>query len=164
MCCLFRLFYTWPRRSFTCFTRFMYIYSRSTAAYGNFREGYIFQTGVISSLPGRDRGINFRKCRTQFVGGETAHECLPLIRKLRAENKGALLAYSVEADEEARPTDEPHQHIVEMIRAIEFAARCESSLARETSSSGRRTWVAVKLVRTPLLSYREMKLRQIGVN
>lgn len=99
------------------------------------------------------RGINFRKCRTQFVGGDTAHECLPLIRKLRAENKGALLGYTVEAANEglgeARPTDEPHQPIVQMIRAVEVAAGWEECLARETSSSGRRTWVAVKLARTP---------------
>ena len=94
----------------------------------------------------------------QFVGGDTAHECLPLIRKLRAENKGALLAYTVEADaneglEDARSTDEPHQPIVQLIRAVEIAARFEDSLARETSSrSGRRTWVAVKLARALLLS------------
>ena len=60
---------------------------------------------------------------------------------------------------EARPTDESHRPVVQMMRAIEVAARFEDSLARETSSSGRRTWVAVKLARTPLLSHREMKLR-----
>jgi hypothetical protein len=86
-----------------------------------------------------------------------------VIRKLRAENKGALLAYTVEADAneglgEARPTGEPHQLIVQMIRAVEVAAGFEDSLARETSCSGRRTWVAVKLARSPLLSHREMKL------
>jgi hypothetical protein len=77
----------------------------------------------------------------QFVGGDTVHECLPLIRKLRAENKGTLLAYAVEAD-----GAEPEQPIAQMIRTVEVAARFEDSLARESSSSGRRTWVAVKLV------------------
>jgi hypothetical protein len=75
---------------------------------------------------------------------------------LRAENIGALLAYAVEADAneglgEARPTDEPHQPIVQMIRAVDIAAHFENSLARGTISSGRRTWVAVKLARTPFL-------------
>ena len=48
----------------------------------------------------------------------------------------------------ARPTGEPlHKHIVqEMIRAIDVAADFEDSQARETLGSGRRTWVAVKLV------------------
>lgn len=87
-----------------------------------------------------------------------------MIRKLRAENKGALLAYTVEADAneglgEAPPTVEPHQPIAQMMRAIDVAARFEWSLARGTIISGRRTWVAVKLARTPLLSHREMKLR-----
>jgi proline dehydrogenase len=89
-----------------------------------------------------------------------------VIRKLRAENKGAILAYTVEADAneglgEARPTGEPHQLIVQMIRAIEVVAGFEDSLARETSSassSGRKTWVAVKLASSPSLSHREMKL------
>lgn len=104
----------------------------------------------------------------QFVGGDTAQECLPLIRKLRAENKGALLAYTVEADadeglEEARPTDELHQPIVQLIRAVNVAARFEDFLARETSSSGRRTWVAFKLARA-LLSHQEVKLRQFRGN
>ncbi|KAI0005315.1 FAD-linked oxidoreductase-like protein [Russula compacta] len=89
---------------------------------------------------------------TQFVGGDTAHACLPLIRRLRAENKGALLAYSVEAHAieaagGACPTDEPvHRHIVrEMICSIDIAADFDDSQARETLGSGRRTWVAIKL-------------------
>lgn len=89
-----------------------------------------------------------------------------MIRKLRAENKGAILAYTVEADAnggpgEACPTGELHQPIVQMIRAIEVAAGFEDSLAREAlsaSSSGRKTWVAVKLASSPSLSHREMKL------
>ncbi len=47
----------------------------------------------------------------------------------------------------ARSTGEMHQHIVEVMHSIELAAQFEDSLACETSSSGRRTWVAVKLVR-----------------
>jgi proline dehydrogenase len=100
-----------------------------------------------------DKGINHKKYCTQFVGGDTAHACLPLIRKLRAENKGTPLVYSVEVDgngaaDNARSTGEPlHKHTVqEMIRAIDVAADFEDSQARETIGSGRRTWVAVKLV------------------
>lgn len=89
-----------------------------------------------------------------------------MIRQLRVENKGAILGYTVEADAnegsgEARPTGEPHQPIVQMIRAIEVASGFEDSLARESSnasSSGRKTWVAIKLASSPSLSHREMKL------
>ncbi|KAI0271717.1 FAD-linked oxidoreductase-like protein [Gloeopeniophorella convolvens] len=92
---------------------------------------------------------------SHFVGGDTAHACLPLIRQLRAENKGALFAYSVEVDEHeaaggARSSRDPaHKLIVqEMIRSIDVAADFEDSqaLAADASpGSGRRTWVAIKL-------------------
>jgi proline dehydrogenase len=109
---------------------------------------------AVSHLGNR---FDLKKCRIQFVGGDTAQECLPSIRKLRAENKGTLLAYSVEADgnetaDEARrspgPTGEtPPQRIAkEMIRAIDVAADYEDCQIREDLSSGRRTWVAIKLV------------------
>jgi proline dehydrogenase len=40
-----------------------------------------------------------------------------------------------------------HKHIVEdMIRSVELAAHFEESMVRETSS-GRRTWLAIRLVR-----------------
>lgn len=90
---------------------------------------------------------------TQFVGGSTALSCIPLIRQLRAENKGALFAYSVEVEVDvattsgARTLREPvHKRIVqEMIRSIDVAADFEDSRARANESSGRRTWVAIKL-------------------
>ena len=76
-----------------------------------------------------------------------------MIRRLRAEDKGTLLAYSVEVDENdaadgARSMGEPvHKHIVqEMIRAIDVAGDFEDSQAHEIIGSGRRTWVPVKLV------------------
>ena len=105
-----------------------------------------------------DMRADFIKCRIQFVGGDTAHECLPLIRRLRAENKGALLAYSVEADTNeitggAHPSAftgevlRPSQHILqEMLRSIDVAADFDNSYTRENPSSGRSTWIAVKLV------------------
>ena len=65
-----------------------------------------------------DKGINHTKYRTKFVGGDTAHACLPFIRNLHAENKGTLLVCSVEVDgngaaDDARFTGEPlHKHTV----------------------------------------------------
>ncbi|KAH9075671.1 FAD-linked oxidoreductase [Lactarius deliciosus] len=89
---------------------------------------------------------------TQFVGGSTALSCIPLIRQLRAENKGALFAYSVEADADDAASGAPslrkpvHKRIVqEMIRSINVAADFEDSRASADESSGRRTWVAIKL-------------------
>ncbi len=113
-----------------------------------------FFTQVRSRTPeAAGRGIDHRKPFTQFVGGDTAPACLPLIRRLRAENKGALLVYSVEVDASeaagrARYEGElVHKHIVqEIIRSIDVAADFEDSQARETLGSGRRTWVAIKLV------------------
>ena len=100
-----------------------------------------------------NRRINHKKYRVQFIGDDTAHVCLPLIRRLPAENKGTLLVYSVEVDEnsatdDARSMVEPlHMHTVqEMIQAIDVAAEFEDSQACETIGSGWRTWVAVKLV------------------
>lgn len=48
----------------------------------------------------------------------------------------------------ARSTGQPvNSNIVqEMIRSIDVAADFEDSHARETPGSGRRTWVAIKLV------------------
>jgi proline dehydrogenase len=75
------------------------------------------------------------------------------MRRLREENKGTLLAYSVEADENEAaggtrsPDKRVHKRMVqEMIRSIDVAAEFEDSQAREAPSSGRRTWVAIKVV------------------
>ena len=65
-----------------------------------------------------------------------------------------MFSYSVEAKVDAatsgaRSLCEPvHERIVqEMIRSIDVAADFEDSRARANESSGRRTWVAIKLVR-----------------
>jgi proline dehydrogenase len=88
----------------------------------------------------------------QFVGGDTAQEAVPLLHTLRAANKGALFAYSVEVDEvqamqlgEKHKGLSPHKRIVdEMIRCIDVAADFEDNVAGGVT--GRRTWVAVKIV------------------
>ncbi|KAL0573845.1 hypothetical protein V5O48_008109 [Marasmius crinis-equi] len=89
----------------------------------------------------------------QFVGGDTALQTVPLLHTLRASNKGALFAYSIEVDErEATATSstkkisEPiHKRIVnEMIRCIDVAADFEDEVLRG-AQTGRRTWVAVKM-------------------
>ncbi|KIJ60119.1 hypothetical protein HYDPIDRAFT_32541 [Hydnomerulius pinastri MD-312] len=92
-----------------------------------------------------------------FVGGETAHGAYPLLSDLRNENKGVLFAYSVEVDEEEAAGAEHHGQVKgegdaqpvhkrivnEMIRSIDVAADFEDGLGG--GSTGRRTWVAVKL-------------------
>lgn len=90
----------------------------------------------------------------QFVGGDTAQAALADCGMMRVggdkgAGKGVLLAYSVEVDEDAPPPNpgsvSPHQAIVEeMIHSIDVAADFEDQIV---NSSGRRTWVAVKLVR-----------------
>ncbi|KAG6848555.1 hypothetical protein H0H93_015963 [Arthromyces matolae] len=89
----------------------------------------------------------------QFVGGETAERTLPLLYKLRAANKGALFAYSVEVDENEATASgssqkkgpSPHKRIVnEMIHCIDVAADFEDGISGKVST-GRRSWVAVKM-------------------
>jgi proline dehydrogenase len=102
----------------------------------------------------------------QFCGGETAEGTLPLLRAFRRANKGALLAYSVEADpaaaashsgaENVSKNNLPHKLIIkEMIHSIDVAADFEDSL----NDGGRRTWVAVKLVSQ--LSINVARLRNV---
>ncbi|KAF8060829.1 FAD-linked oxidoreductase [Lyophyllum atratum] len=90
----------------------------------------------------------------QFVGGDTAQKTLPLLYKLRATNKGALFAYSVEVDEaEATASSHkakhaeasPHREIVdEMVHCIDVAADFEDGISGKLHT-GRKTWVAVKM-------------------
>ena len=92
----------------------------------------------------------------QFVGSETAEDALPLLERYRAENKGCLFAYSVEVDEDeaaGKSKDKVKgqqpvykQIIQEMIHSIDVAAGFEDRHLPAGSSTGRKTWVAVKLV------------------
>ncbi|KAI0761175.1 FAD-linked oxidoreductase-like protein [Trametes elegans] len=93
---------------------------------------------------------------SQFVGGDTAEDALPLIEGLRAQNTGCLFAYSVEVDEaeaagHAKGKDggaldvvAPHKQVVfDALHCVDVAADFED---RHTMGvSGRRTWVAIKL-------------------
>ena len=100
----------------------------------------------------------------QFVGGDTVTEALPLLRSLRSMNKGVLLAYSVEVDENeatgASRTDGTtnshlnistttphHKRIVdETLHCIDVAADLEEELKSKSSSvKSKRTWVAIKM-------------------
>ncbi|KIJ21265.1 hypothetical protein PAXINDRAFT_151849 [Paxillus involutus ATCC 200175] len=95
-----------------------------------------------------------------FVGGETVHDVYPLIAELRDENKGVLLVYSVEVDENeaagaerhgqtnGKASGQPvHKRIVdEIIKSIEVAADFEDGLNSGAGGvMGRPTCVAVKL-------------------
>lgn len=93
------------------------------------------------------------------MAGDTAEKTLPILEQYRAENKGVLFAYSVEVDEheaagksQRNSTKEPiHKLMVnEIIHSVDVAADFEDQRRSGTESSvqGRRTWVAVKLVRT----------------
>ncbi|KAG6828858.1 hypothetical protein H0H92_006565 [Tricholoma furcatifolium] len=88
----------------------------------------------------------------QFVGGDTAEKTLPLLYKLRAANKGSLLAYSVEVDQDeatasassSSKSQECKQSIDEIIHSIDVAADFEDGLSGKLHT-GRRTWVAIKM-------------------
>lgn len=95
----------------------------------------------------------------QFVGGDTAEDTIPLLMQLRRDNKGVLLAYSVEVDQdeaERKPEKQAaqytfesaghKQHVEETLKCIDVAADFEDQLIGAGSSSGRKTWVAIKLV------------------
>ncbi|PFH48288.1 hypothetical protein AMATHDRAFT_150233 [Amanita thiersii Skay4041] len=127
---------------------------------------------ILSSVPGiRQITEGFVRITffNQFVGGDTAHDTIPLLRNLRAQNKGALLAYSVEVDERTATSSSlststsPHVHaditadgdpahnklsykriVDEMIRCIDAAADFEDSRG-PAAGLGRRTWVAIKI-------------------
>ncbi|KAI0034966.1 FAD-linked oxidoreductase-like protein [Vararia minispora EC-137] len=91
----------------------------------------------------------------QFVGGPTAEACTTLLERMRAENKGALFAYSVEVDEDeasghshATKDKEPIYKRIrnEMHHSIDVAAAFEETqTTASVSPNGKRTWVAVKL-------------------
>ncbi|KIJ21264.1 hypothetical protein PAXINDRAFT_5444 [Paxillus involutus ATCC 200175] len=98
-----------------------------------------------------------------FIGSDTAHGAWPLLSRLRGENKGVLLAYSVEVDEDEAAGANHHDHptrdlgtgksegqlthkriVAEMIQSIDVAADFEDGIGIP-GVAGRRTWVAVKL-------------------
>ncbi|KAG8899577.1 hypothetical protein FRC00_001259 [Tulasnella sp. 408] len=96
--------------------------------------------------------IRLASHRHQFVGGETAEEVVPLLEELRAQNRGAIFAYSVEVDEGSASkgsqsqTPQYRKNVEEMIHSIDVAAGFEDkhSLGLRTAH-GRKTWVALKL-------------------
>jgi proline dehydrogenase len=95
-----------------------------------------------------------------FVGGDTAEDTIPLLMQLRQDNKGVLLAYSVEVDQDEAerqsekqasqysPEQAGHKrNVEETLKCIDVAADFEDQcMIRPDSGSGRKTWVAVKLV------------------
>ncbi|KDN46400.1 hypothetical protein RSAG8_04344, partial [Rhizoctonia solani AG-8 WAC10335] len=99
---------------------------------------------TCASVPGvREASQAFirRTFFAQFVGGDTCDDTLPLIASLRKQNKGTLLAYSVEVDEtRGGRADQWKKNVEEMIASVEFAANFE-----DTQKGSRKTWVAIKL-------------------
>jgi proline dehydrogenase len=93
-----------------------------------------------------------------FVGGETFHETIPLIRNLRERNLGCMLEYSVEVDETAanhghdNAKSQEHavavqyqKNIEEILSSIPLAASVEGGYDCKNSIT-RKTWIAIKLV------------------
>ncbi len=90
----------------------------------------------------------------QFVGGDQAEDVIPVLERLRAENKGALFVYSVEVDESeasgagklsSSETHLAHKQIVqENLHCIDVAADFEDRHGSGHTAKG--TWVAIKLV------------------
>ncbi|KAG8859056.1 hypothetical protein FRB96_004626 [Tulasnella sp. 330] len=96
-----------------------------------------------------------------FVGAATAEETIPLLTKFRAQNKGVLLAYSVEVDEKTATLQAStgtsgrskalhhKRNVEEMLHSIDVAGDFEDRHAADAGKasnvSGRRTWVAIKL-------------------
>lgn len=79
------------------------------------------------------------------MGGDSATDCIPVIRRLRNEFKGSLLVYSVEVNEaDAGISGDTHhrQMVEEIIRSIDTFADHEDALS---TTEERSTWVAIKL-------------------
>ncbi|KAF8741928.1 Proline dehydrogenase, partial [Rhizoctonia solani] len=99
---------------------------------------------TCASVPGvreLSQAVVRRTFFAQFVGGDTCEDTLPLITSLREQNKGTLLAYSVEVDEnQGGRADQWKRNVEEMIASVEFAGDFE-----DTRKGSRKTWVAIKL-------------------
>ncbi|KAL4071186.1 FAD-linked oxidoreductase-like protein [Scleroderma yunnanense] len=111
-----------------------------------------------------------------YVGGETVQDSLPAMHRLRSENKGVLLVYSVEVDASKASghdrgndsgslrdvsSDQHKRFVDEVISSIDVAGDFEDSIARQSEGVGRTTCVAVKL--TALLP-RADALRNLSVH
>ncbi|KAI1790476.1 FAD-linked oxidoreductase [Ganoderma leucocontextum] len=85
----------------------------------------------------------------QFAGGDEAEDAIPVLERLRAENKGVLFVYSVEVDEAADKSSaseklSAHKQIVaENLHCIDVAADFEDK--HSFGKKGKGTWVAIKL-------------------
>ncbi|KAG8714813.1 hypothetical protein FRC11_007044 [Ceratobasidium sp. 423] len=99
---------------------------------------------ACASVPGVreiSQAVVRRTFFAQFVGGDTCDDTLPLIASLRKQNKGTLLAYSVEVDEtRGGRADQWKKNVEEMVASVEFAGNFE-----DTQNGSRKTWVAIKL-------------------
>ncbi|KAB5591466.1 hypothetical protein CTheo_5070 [Ceratobasidium theobromae] len=99
---------------------------------------------TCASVPGVreiSQAVVRRTFFAQFVGGDTCNDTLPLLASLRKQNKGTLLAYSVEVDESHGGRAEQWKKNVEEMRAsVDFAGDFE-----DTQKGSRKTWVAIKL-------------------
>ena len=95
---------------------------------------------------------NLTRLGHQFAGGDEAEDAIPVLERLREENKGVLFVYSVEVDEAADKSQSSsaerlsaHKQIVaENLHCIDVAADFEDK--HSLGKKGKGTWVAIKLV------------------
>ncbi|WWC94413.1 hypothetical protein V866_001255 [Kwoniella sp. B9012] len=84
----------------------------------------------------------------QFVGGDTAEDCIPTIKRLRDNNIGCLLTYSVEEESAGQPhqqeaTATTRANVKETIRSIEIAGQVNKRMTPVGQIGS--TWIALKL-------------------
>ena len=116
--------------------------------------------GTLTTIPGVKHvteAIVRSTLFAHFVGGDTAEDTIPLLIQLTEDNKGILLACSVEVDdhEADKRTEKQTSHYtpefavskrnVEVtLEYIDVAADFEDRNGTSAASS-RKTWVAIKL-------------------
>ncbi|KAJ3768086.1 FAD-linked oxidoreductase [Lentinula raphanica] len=109
---------------------------------------------VLTSIPLGVKQLTYTFVRhtffNQFVGGDTAQDCVPLLERLSAENKGGVLVYSVEVGQ-ASTTETPQEArarakgiVRQTIQTIDVVADTMDARA-EPADRHRNHWIAIKL-------------------
>ncbi|KAG8776921.1 hypothetical protein FRC12_000621 [Ceratobasidium sp. 428] len=125
--------------------RSYFVYSVcSVPAFVNYSPTLLEACASIPGLKQTSEAIVRRTFFAQFVGGDTCEDALPLIAELRRQNKGTLLAYSVEVDEKNSEggAAQSKKNVDEMRASVDFAGDFEDVHGQK---GPRKTWVAIKL-------------------
>ncbi|KAG9084581.1 hypothetical protein FRC06_003989, partial [Ceratobasidium sp. 370] len=116
----------------------------SVPAFVNYSPILLEACASVPGLKQVSEAVVRRTFFAQFVGGDTCEDTLPLIAELRRQNKGTLLAYSVEVDEKNSASGAARwkKNVDEMRASVDFAGDFEDALGQK---GPRKTWVAIKL-------------------